>query len=75
MDTGSRKCKTTDPHDHRELSSGANTCRYDVNTNYGSADDLLALSTALHDRGMYLMVDVVANHMVRSSKIYSSAIN
>ncbi|KAJ5901399.1 hypothetical protein N7504_007393 [Penicillium tannophilum] len=36
---------------------------YDVNTNYGSADDLLALSTALHDRGMYLMVDVVANHM------------
>ncbi|KAJ5588004.1 uncharacterized protein N7459_003769 [Penicillium hispanicum] len=36
---------------------------YDVNTNYGTADDLLALSRALHDRGMYLMVDVVANHL------------
>ncbi|KAJ5667597.1 hypothetical protein N7507_003461 [Penicillium longicatenatum] len=36
---------------------------YDINTNYGTAADLLALSTALHDRGMYLMVDVVANHM------------
>ncbi|KAJ5112036.1 hypothetical protein N7532_000081, partial [Penicillium argentinense] len=36
---------------------------YDVNSNYGTADDLLALSTALHARGMYLMVDVVANHM------------
>lgn len=40
--------------------------RYDVNTNYGTADDLLALSQALHNRGMYLMVDVVANHMVSS---------
>ncbi|KAJ5150855.1 glycoside hydrolase superfamily [Penicillium canariense] len=36
---------------------------YDVNTNYGTAADLLALSNALHNRGMYLMVDVVANHM------------
>ncbi|OQE16168.1 hypothetical protein PENSTE_c025G06334 [Penicillium steckii] len=36
---------------------------YDVNENYGTAEDLLALSNALHDRGMYLMVDVVANHM------------
>jgi alpha-amylase len=35
-----------------------------VNTNYGTAEDLLALSVALHDRDMYLMVDVVANHMV-----------
>lgn len=38
--------------------------RYNVNTNYGTAADLLALSKALHSRGMYLMVDVVANHMV-----------
>jgi alpha-amylase len=37
---------------------------YNVNTNYGTAADLLALSKALHSRGMYLMVDVVANHMV-----------
>ncbi|KAJ5358365.1 uncharacterized protein N7496_010778 [Penicillium cataractarum] len=36
---------------------------YNVNANYGTASDLLALSTALHRRGMYLMVDVVANHM------------
>ncbi|PGH08483.1 alpha-amylase A type-3 [Helicocarpus griseus UAMH5409] len=36
---------------------------YNVEPQYGSADDLRALSEALHDRGMYLMVDVVANHM------------
>ncbi|KAL4887121.1 glycoside hydrolase superfamily [Aspergillus karnatakaensis] len=36
---------------------------YSLNENYGSADDLRSLATALHDRGMYLMVDVVANHM------------
>lgn len=42
-----------------------NFTRYDVNPNHGTSDDLLALSKALHARGMYLMVDVVANHMVR----------
>ncbi|KLJ06930.1 alpha-amylase A type-3 [Blastomyces silverae] len=36
---------------------------YNVEPHYGSADDLRELSAALHDRGMYLMVDVVANHM------------
>jgi alpha-amylase len=36
---------------------------YGVNTNFGTAADLKALSTALHARGMYLMVDVVTNHM------------
>ncbi|KAJ5243613.1 hypothetical protein N7489_003709 [Penicillium chrysogenum] len=36
---------------------------YDVNDHHGTSDDLLALSKALHARGMYLMVDVVANHM------------
>ncbi|KAF2769699.1 alpha-amylase [Teratosphaeria nubilosa] len=36
---------------------------YSVNPNFGTAADLTALSTALHDRGMYLMVDVVTNHM------------
>ncbi|OQE06679.1 hypothetical protein PENVUL_c017G05970 [Penicillium vulpinum] len=36
---------------------------YNVNPNHGTSDDLKALSKALHDRGMYLMVDVVANHM------------
>lgn len=36
---------------------------YQVNTNFGSAADLLALSEALHNAGMYLMVDIVTNHM------------
>lgn len=36
---------------------------YEVNTNFGSAADLLALSEALHSAGMYLMVDIVTNHM------------
>lgn len=42
----------------------ANSDSYELNSNYGTAQDLSALSKALHDRGMYLMVDVVANHMV-----------
>lgn len=36
---------------------------YSINSHFGSAADLKALSSALHARGMYLMVDVVANHM------------
>ncbi|PQE04128.1 hypothetical protein CJF31_00003239 [Rutstroemia sp. NJR-2017a BVV2] len=36
---------------------------YSVNSNFGTAADLKALSAALHARGMYLMVDVVTNHM------------
>ncbi|THX53195.1 alpha-amylase [Aureobasidium pullulans] len=36
---------------------------YQVNTNFGSAADLVSLSKALHARGMYLMVDIVTNHM------------
>ncbi|EIW57027.1 glycoside hydrolase family 13 protein [Trametes versicolor FP-101664 SS1] len=35
-----------------------------LNSHFGTADDLKSLSTALHNRGMYLMVDVVVNHMV-----------
>jgi alpha-amylase len=34
-----------------------------LNPHFGSADDLHALSNALHKRGMYLMFDVVVNHM------------
>lgn len=34
-----------------------------INTHFGSSDDLHALSKALHKRGMYLMFDVVLNHM------------
>ncbi|KAK4615785.1 Alpha-amylase A type-3 [Fulvia fulva] len=36
---------------------------YSLNPAFGTADDLKALAAALHARGMYLMVDVVANHM------------
>ena len=34
-----------------------------LNPHFGTADDLHALSDALHKRGMYLMFDVVVNHM------------
>ncbi|KKF95976.1 Alpha-amylase 2 [Ceratocystis platani] len=34
-----------------------------VNSHFGSQADLKSLADALHSRGMYLMVDVVANHM------------
>lgn len=36
---------------------------YSINPHYGTSDNLKALSAALHKRGMYLMVDVVTNHM------------
>lgn len=38
-----------------------------LNDHFGGDDDLKTLSTALHNRSMYLMVDVVANHMASSS--------
>ncbi|KAL0938872.1 alpha-amylase [Colletotrichum truncatum] len=36
---------------------------YQVNPSFGTPDDLKDLSDALHARGMYLMADVVTNHM------------
>ena len=39
---------------------------YSLNNNFGSAAELNALATALHSRGMYLMVDVVVNHFAWS---------
>ncbi|KAJ7115322.1 glycoside hydrolase superfamily [Mycena epipterygia] len=33
-----------------------------ISPHFGTADDLKALSSALHKRGMYLMIDVVINH-------------
>ncbi|KAL9108899.1 MAG: hypothetical protein Q9227_006430 [Pyrenula ochraceoflavens] len=33
-----------------------------LNSKFGTAADLQALSSALHSRGMYLMVDIVVNH-------------
>ncbi|KIY48805.1 glycoside hydrolase family 13 protein [Fistulina hepatica ATCC 64428] len=40
-----------------------------LNTNFGSANDLKSLAQALHDNGMYLMIDVVipANNTVANS--------
>ncbi|KAI8951091.1 alpha-amylase [Xylaria longipes] len=35
---------------------------YSLNSHFGTADDLKQLSSELHKRGMYLMVDVVVNH-------------
>lgn len=35
-----------------------------LNPKFGTPGDLKALSSALHDRNMYLMVDVVVNHYV-----------
>nr|ABS76467.1 alpha-amylase [Saitozyma flava] len=36
---------------------------YEINPHFGGASGLTDLSNALHNRGMYLMVDVVVNHM------------
>lgn len=40
---------------------------FDINSHYGTADDLKSLSSALHKRSMYLMLDVVVNHLVSNS--------
>lgn len=34
-----------------------------LNDHFGSADDLTALVSACHDKGIWVMVDVVANHV------------
>ncbi|KAF2260037.1 Dioscin-alpha-L-rhamnosidase precursor [Lojkania enalia] len=36
---------------------------YSVNSQFGTAEELKSLASALHSKGMYLMVDVVPNHM------------
>jgi alpha-amylase len=35
----------------------------DVNTNFGSKQDLIDLVNICHSRGIWVMVDVVANHV------------
>ncbi|KAG2065959.1 glycoside hydrolase family 13 protein [Suillus decipiens] len=37
---------------------------HSVNQHFGSVDDLKNLSSALHERDMFLMIDVVVNHML-----------
>ncbi|KAF2011961.1 carbohydrate-binding module family 20 protein [Aaosphaeria arxii CBS 175.79] len=36
---------------------------YGINSNYGTADDLKSLVNSAHAKGIYVMIDVVANHM------------
>ncbi|WWC85608.1 uncharacterized protein L201_000472 [Kwoniella dendrophila CBS 6074] len=36
---------------------------FELNKHFGTPEDLIDLSAAIHARGMYLMVDVVANHV------------
>lgn len=36
---------------------------YGLNSNFGTADDLKNLIEAIHARGMYIMLDIVVNHM------------
>ncbi|KAI0201364.1 glycoside hydrolase family 13 protein [Astrocystis sublimbata] len=36
---------------------------YGINENHGTAEELKSLVSAAHDKGIYMMVDVVANHM------------
>jgi alpha-amylase len=38
-----------------------------LNSNFGTATDLKDLATALHAKGMYLMVDIVINHVAATS--------
>ncbi|WVR07490.1 hypothetical protein IAU60_004532 [Kwoniella sp. DSM 27419] len=38
-----------------------------LNQNFGSTDDLKALASKLHDKNMYLMVDVVVNHVAATA--------
>ncbi|KAK4684544.1 hypothetical protein P7C73_g5632, partial [Tremellales sp. Uapishka_1] len=44
-----------------------------LNPHFGDADSLLALSKAVHSRGMYLMVDLVLNHLASLSTTITNA--
>ena len=45
---------------------------YKVNENFGSEDDLKNLVNEAHNRGIYVMVDVVANHVGPVGTDYST---
>lgn len=45
---------------------------YTLNSHFGSESDLVELITECHKRGIWVMVDVVANHMGNTDKNYSS---
>jgi alpha-amylase len=43
-----------------------------LNTHFGSEQDFIALITACHEKGIWVMVDVVANHMGNTNQNYSA---
>ncbi|KAN0101159.1 glycoside hydrolase family 13 protein [Tylopilus felleus] len=45
-----------------------------LNSHFGTAKDLKNLSDSLHARGMYLMLDIVVNHMVSSPPFNVTAV-
>jgi alpha-amylase len=74
MDIGNRICKSC--HFAAAWSFfpfTSDSGSYSLNPSFGTADDLVALSAALHARSMYLMVDVVANHMVKIPLVFSES--
>jgi alpha-amylase len=43
-----------------------------INSHFGTASDLKALVSAAHAKGIWVMVDVVANHVAPVGTNYSS---
>ena len=44
---------------------------YKINQNFGSEEDFLSLVHACHEKNIWVMVDVVANHMGNTNQNYS----
>lgn len=47
---------------------------YEINGHFGSAQDLKNLVNACHSKGIWVMVDVVANHMGMFDENFSDAV-
>jgi len=47
---------------------------YEINGHFGSADDLKNLVNACHAKGVWVMVDVVANHMGMTDENFGDAV-
>ena len=45
-----------------------------LNSHFGTSKDLKNLSDSLHERGMYLMLDIVVNHMVSPLPFNATAV-
>lgn len=48
---------------------------YAVNPDYGTLDDLFELISEVHKRGMYILMDYVANHTSNHHPFYRDALN